>query len=37
MVRGPWSPRRAFREKGKAEPVYRDLLGEEWAKMRRGD
>lgn len=31
MHRGPWGPKRGFKEKGKAEPDPGNLLGDEWA------
>lgn len=33
MDRGPWSPRRGFKEEGKLSQTPRGLLGEEWAAV----
>lgn len=35
--RGPWNPRRGFKEKGEAEPDPHQLLGEEWAAVGEGE
>lgn len=37
MNRGPWSPRRGFKEKGKVEPDPHRAAGEEWAAVGKGE